>query len=246
MKGEPKHAAPIAILDTNVIVDLYSWHDWLDHFEPKYSYASVLVDKSDAKSRYRIRRPREALLLAIHLHQIGAVTFSLSESVRMINKLVNPDAVGDPKKAFAQTFLYFVKPTLLGNWKDGMRYSNSHGNRADDELLQEAKDSGIPLVTSEGYSHIGIDEGNRMRKKARRMGIQILTAREFCKAKVDDDDGLNFLKAFSKNCRAYIDRSVARGSKRSAVVQAIDGMHGYYRELLLPPPRPFRDLLIYR
>jgi hypothetical protein len=70
----------VAVLDTNAFLDVYSCHDVMRDYALLYEQ----VGNAAAEARkiiYRRARSRESLLLAIHLHNIGARTVTLQSEL---------------------------------------------------------------------------------------------------------------------------------------------------------------------
>ena len=231
---------PIAVVDTNILVDLYSWHDWLEHFESRMPAIVAVPDLSDAKTAWRKARAREALLLALYLHKIRATTFSLSEGLTTIKELSDASTKGQWKDAFTRTFLWYVKEQLLSDWREGMKLSAAVGNAADDELLAFAKEHSLPLVTSEGYTPVGISGSNRMRKRARQAAVQVVTAADFYAGKIDEEDEANaFLLRFRKGAAGYVRAHRKQHGMSRGVEQIVRAMGNYYTHIFDPDPPGF-------
>ena len=129
---------PVAVIDTNVIVAMYTVADITGSIERR---------EPPEKQHWRLLRAREALRLAILLHERGAVTFSLhNEPLEMIQKLV--PQVPNVTFAYTELFVRFVYPNLLSGWRSiGDPRLRVTGNRADDELLRLARERNVPLIT---------------------------------------------------------------------------------------------------
>jgi hypothetical protein len=239
---------PIAVVDTNVIVDLYSWHDFNEHFERLITTASLPgVPIDDPTSLMRITRARDALLLAICFHKTNAITFSLSESVTLLNRLTVFDRDGKPlpdderirRLAFTKTFLWFVKTRLLTGWKDAMRDSDLKGNDADRAFVAYAKENELPLITNEGFGPLGINKKSLMQKLAREQGVRIIQAIDFYADKMDDmAEGIAFFLRFRAEAPEYLKWYVKRHPEgKKAVQQILRDLGRHYEYLLSDDPR---------
>lgn len=79
-----------AVVDTNVLLDVYSCHDVAKTYDDVHSRLGVAaVDERSVV--YRRARAQESLWLAIYFNKIGATTFSLHhESVELLTARVPP------------------------------------------------------------------------------------------------------------------------------------------------------------
>ncbi len=113
------HEPPIvAVLDTNVKLDMYSCHDVTRTYDSAFSTLGKAA-ASDPQVSYRFARAKEALLLAVYLNKLGAATFNLHhETIELLTKTVPPTAVGGQsfEAEFVVFFLHFVRDYLLPNW----------------------------------------------------------------------------------------------------------------------------------
>jgi len=234
---------PIAVIDTNVIVDLYSWHDFNDHFDSRVSYASSDdVSLDDPVSKMRFSRARRALLLAIHLHNTKAITYSLSESVTLLKRLTQFDAQGKPldpderirREAFTKTFLWFVKRRLLTDWKDGMRVADLSSNEADRALVAFANEHSLPLITNEGFTATGVNPRKLMQRLARESGVRIVQAADFYGTEMDEaEEAKVFFRRFRKVLPVYKKWYVEKHpSGKHAIDQILRHLDRYYYFLL--------------
>src|SRR5882672_3522736 len=83
-------APPIAVIDTNVFLDITSCHDFTRGPMERITTTGDAVFQDD-DFWYRAMRARDGLLLAIHLDAIGAATLqSHGEALEMLEGLVPP------------------------------------------------------------------------------------------------------------------------------------------------------------
>src|SRR5579859_7368776 len=89
----------VAVIDTNVMIEIHSCHDYTGKLHP------ALAQMGDAgwlepKVWYRGTRARDALLLTLYLHEIGATTWgSHGELLDRLNAIVPPDPGGQGGKS---------------------------------------------------------------------------------------------------------------------------------------------------
>jgi hypothetical protein len=69
----------VAVLDTNVKLDIYSCHDFVRTADDAITKATgtPVAALEEPRVTYRFARARESLLLAMYLHARSAKTFSL-------------------------------------------------------------------------------------------------------------------------------------------------------------------------
>jgi hypothetical protein len=149
---------PIAVVDTNVILDTHSVHDVLGAYDKQHANlnAPELV--------YRRARARESLLLMIYFNKIKAATLGLhSELLAQLTKNAPPEAIpGTSFEAdFTRMFIWFVKDYVLPDWDMQVQAEpgGERGNAADSVLVTAAAQRGLPLITNEGFSKDGYGEG---------------------------------------------------------------------------------------
>ena len=95
----------LAVVDTNVILDVVSLHDLSQTYE---RLGADGVDTPDAV--YRRSRARESLLLAIYFHKAKAVTYSLhSEPVAILTTKVDPTSEDALETHYTKLFIHFVR-----------------------------------------------------------------------------------------------------------------------------------------
>jgi hypothetical protein len=208
----PKAGSPfVAVVDTNVLLDIYSWHDLLDTAERLHPLlGDAFVE--DPHFAFRLARARESLLLGVYFNSIGARTYSLrAEPLRLLQKVsprVPLSSTEELANSFTTRFVNFVHPRLLGNWI--MEWAEDPeivvGNDADEMLLEFAADHQLPLVTNEGYTPKGVIH-EKMRLLATDRGVRAYTPAEFCRAKsFDPQAGARaFIEDFGRLAPHYID-----------------------------------------
>jgi hypothetical protein len=217
-----------AILDTNVVLEIYSIHDLFE------AYDRTGADDVDAPELvFRRARARDSLLLAMYFHATRAKTVALpQEFQRILTGRVPPEASEDARWHFTWLFWTFVHKQVLSGWKsntvpgsdDGLR-----GNKCDDRLVQIASDNSLPLITCEGMTIDGVVDA-KIRKKATAAGVPVFTPREFWQGRLNAKEAIKFFgQRFDKGAPRYI-----RGSRSPAVTaESMNVLRGAYQHVLL-------------
>jgi hypothetical protein len=225
----------LAILDTNVFIDVHSCHDLIDTFDGLHATVGNAAIEDPAVT-YRLARARESVLLVIYLNKIGATTFNLhSEAVEMLMRSAPPAPGGTSMKSdFTTVFLHFVKDYVLPDWSPTMptEPGTEAKNEADAALIECAKKHNLPLITNEGYTPKGLVE-IKMRKLAREAGVQVFAPREFYAGKIDEAEEIAaFLQRFREHAPGYLkERNQTLGPDQMGKV--LGWIIGYYRMILL-------------
>jgi hypothetical protein len=184
---------PIAVIDTNVIVALFTCADIVG-----------AVDRNELPDRqyWRLIRAREALHLGIYLNSQDSLTVDLhNEAIDKIRELVPP--VADVTWAYTHLFSNFVYPELLPAWRSiGDARLFLKGNEADDELLRLALERSIPLITFEGHTPNGLID-QKLREKAKKAGADVFTPGEFVMGKLDEAAVDGFLARYQDRAQAF-------------------------------------------
>ena len=243
-----------AIVDTNVLVDLYTPTDLMRAYASK---SREELDEPDCV--YRRARVREAMLFALYLHETGATTWSLHhEPIEMLRTFAPPppdddegesEGVAEPDTRtrhgganveivrdsdaifasdFLRVFLWFVKERLLSGWDGRIDEARDslRGNHADAELIRVAHDHGAVLVTNEGNA-TKKPKRDSLRVKGELVGVRVNTPREFVPSTFDADRAIaRFFDAFRAEAPAYI-------AGRRDVAGWVGFLMRYYRHVLL-------------
>lgn len=226
----------LVVLDTNVILDTHSCHDLLtklDELVPSLGDAAL----DDQAVTFRLERAREAMLLAIYLHKIGATTFSLhNEVLEKLARFSPPGALATSfTTAFTTVFIHFVKDFVLGRWNTTMptQPGTERGNGADRALVAAALERSVPLVSTEGYSHTGeIDEGKLIRRLAGQQGVEVCLPREVYAGKMNEGIEIEaFLHRFADNVPKYV-RDHHRRFGEDGSADVLTTIFGIYRLVL--------------
>ncbi|HEY3816952.1 MAG TPA: hypothetical protein VGL81_07275 [Polyangiaceae bacterium] len=249
----------VAIVDTNVFLDIYSCHDAITAYDAAYAeIGRAAVDHR--KVAYRRARARESLLLALYLNKIGASTFTLqSEAMDKLELNAPPTAVGGMRweTDFTSFMIHFIKDYLLASWtpyfatpKAGWEkfvsddllspelrtpghaeLTTPTGTNADTFHIACAKDNGIPLVTNEGFSETGYKPGKIVRRAARE-GVRGVLPRDFYAGHIIEADEIDaFLRRFREEAPNYLDVHWQRHGK-DASDEVLRLIYGQYRLFL--------------
>jgi hypothetical protein len=166
---------PNAVLDTNVGVTIYSWHDLLEEGDRllKKNPTATLADPALA---YRRRRARTAFFLVLFLNEHKwKVLAPLNEYQRTLLKNVAPDSA---TSNFTRLYLYFIGDLLLPDWAalgDLADDANIMGTDVDLFCLAEAQRHRIPLISWEGDAPTGPKPGKLIPQQAKARGIDLVT-----------------------------------------------------------------------
>ena len=218
----------LAVLDSNVLMDISSCHDAYD----TYGELGFDAPAEHRRAIYRRARARESLLLAMYLHKVGAVTYCLYEAATKLFERVPASSPEFPSH-FAVVYAQLVQDRLLGGWKCRMDpdppVAELKGGAADSHLVDFARQHGLPLISNEGLT----PEGSRLsgiHKKAARAGVRILAPREFYGAQIDKPNEIaSFLERFKTEAPEFF-----RGEPNERqLIDAVEWTFGYYRHVLL-------------
>lgn len=223
---------PVAVVDTNVLLDIYSCHDLVRSFDRAQTMAEGA--RADPSFAYRLNRARESLLLAEHFHRLMASTCSLNaEPIALMQRCAPPAAGGlDLRSDFTTFFVHFVREHVLAGWKPMVvNGADETANRADERLISLAKRYSVPLITNEGFSTIGLSE-TKLRKSAREEGVVALAPREFYGSQADEDElSEGFLSRFRAAAPPYLaDRELTFGKDEGPRV--LEWIYRFYRFVL--------------
>ena len=217
----------VAIVDTNVLLDIFSCHD-LSTLYDRLGHADVAA--YDPQATYRRARVRDSLLLAMYLHNRGATTFSPYEARTIMVARVPPSAVDTFENHYTTIIVNFVKDQLLSRWRalSQNEDDNLHGTRVDESLIALAGERQVPLITNEGFTQAGVVETG-IRERAARAGVVAVAPREFFQGQLDEEGAARaFIAAFRGRANGYIDSH----PKRDVVLDSMKWAAGYLRHVL--------------
>lgn len=231
---EVSSKTPAVVLDTNVMLDVFSCHDVFD------AYQRVGEGRlNEPELVERRARARESLFLAIYFHQNCVATYGLFDEARAILlERVPPTAHTEFTNHFTVVVLHHVRPTLLSGWVP-LGASNAsvplRGNAADQELVDYARRNGLPLVTSEGARRDGsVDTKNKMRKLASQAGVSVYTPGAFWAGKLD---AAKATADFLRGIEEHGPRIVAESAKPTVMAETMSYVQGYFEHILLGATR---------
>jgi putative PIN family toxin of toxin-antitoxin system len=120
LDGEQAVTSPAklnAVLDTNVGLAIYSWHELLDAAE-RISEEDPTATLTNADIQFWAQRTRTAFILALFFNERGWATWSpLNELIRkLVNKAPPVGEEHGRKTNFVRLFIYFIKEKLLPGW----------------------------------------------------------------------------------------------------------------------------------
>jgi hypothetical protein len=215
-----------AVVDTNVILDIFSCHD-LDATYTRLGAAAAIDDRN---ARYRRARVRGSMLLAMYLNASRATTYSLhAEAVAKLTEKAPPKDTTSFLPAFTTEIVHFIKDRLFSEWVAGTSKEpeTARGDAADELLIAKAKYFGVPVITNEGFKPSGIVD-EKMRALAKGAGVVAVTPEEFYAGKLDEATAIaDFLARF----RQFAPDRIRTGRKH--VPRLLSTVFGYYQHVLL-------------
>lgn len=217
-----------AVVDTNVLVDLFSCHDVFEEYERLGAGAAV----ADPRAVYRRARARESLLLAMHFQGVGAYTYSVREPLRIMLQRVDPEAHDAWPTHYTKVFVHFVRERLLPNWRPCMptdQLDDPVGNAADAALVSYASTHGLRIVSNEASTPTGI-RSDKLRKKAAAAGVVVVTPKEFYDGLIDE---AREIQAFLERFRTHAPGYIASHPEPSIISDTLGTLDGYFRHTLL-------------
>lgn len=229
------HPKPLAVIDTNVFVEIHSCHDLRRDFERLHAkLGNAAIEHPDIT--LRMQRARESAVLAMYFHSIGAHTYSLrGEAIDMLQQLAPPAPGGTSMDSdFTMVFAHFVLDYVLNDWKsiaDEVPETVSD-DAADLLLIDYAKANDLPIITAEGYTRDGIVDDNKkrnMRARCKAAGVSVYAPREFYAGKIEPDEAIErFLERFA----ARVPEWLAVRGKNDKMGEVLRWIFGYYRMIL--------------
>ena len=167
------------VLDTNAFIETATLYD----------LNKAVADGSDvATIRSRFDRRRDALFLALFLNWRSARSFGLQEAHRILESRIPPQQAG---QNFDHDFLVFhlhvVGDRLLTGWQHQVPVpaDTAKGTKADNVVLNTARQNGLPLITTEGVTTQGVvDTG--LRKKAKALDVRVFSPKQYYSGHCDE------------------------------------------------------------
>lgn len=170
---------PNAVLDTNVSLAIYSWHDVVSAVEPVLR-RNPKAGLTDPQIQFRAQRARTAFLLSLFFNERRWMTVAPAHELRrkLIEKVPPNANEAGHKSNFTRCFLYFVKDRLLPDWVTGADLAadeHINGNDVDRLCLDWAEQYGIPLISWEGHGPNGFDATKLIPSEGSARAIDVVT-----------------------------------------------------------------------
>jgi hypothetical protein len=216
---------PIAVIDTNVVMDIFGCFHVVRHYDEPGMKAE------HPKSVYRRDRARQALLLAQHFHNVKATTFNIYEPMTIVVREVNPEASDTFEHHYTRIFANYIKDSVIPDWvmlQPAQLGDEGKGDKADAALVQYAKEYGVPLISFEGFTPTGIDPSNKMRKRAAAAGAAVVTPSEF----YSDADEQLLAALFYNGFKGGAKRYIAEGPAPDINRVVMNDVNGYFKHVL--------------
>jgi hypothetical protein len=139
---------PNAVLDTNVMLAIYPWHDVM-LVGSELIRSNPKATLKDPEIQFRAQRARQAVFLALYFDENAWATLvPLNEVDRKIRELAPPTDGALSNYVRLQT--YFIRDTLMTKWEAGGDPSSDaglKGNAVDQLCLDWAEQHKIPLIS---------------------------------------------------------------------------------------------------
>jgi hypothetical protein len=247
---------PSFVVDTNVLIDVFSWHAPLDEYDKLHAtLGGSALD--DPRFVHKIARAKESLLLLLHLNRTCTSTVSLrNEALGILERRAPPD--GQDAAYYTRTVIWFVQERLLPDWDAGVcgpgqdwekllvgpgwpavlrqeghkELKTPTGDRADAWHVAMAKEQRIPLISNEGFGETGYGV-SRIKKLAQGEGVSVCFPKDVYEnagmdVKAVSDD---FLERFKWKSPGYVrDRALKYGPDDTGKV--MNRVYGYYQMVL--------------
>jgi hypothetical protein len=218
---------PVAVVDTNVMMDIYSPHDLLLDLQ---KFGETGLDHPQLA--YRRARARESLLLAMHLSRCKSVTYSLlEEGQRKMLQFAPPSELNMFTTHYAIVMIWYIQPQILHGWEGVGPFNEPNppkGSAADTALVEYAKNRGLPIITNEGYSPTGFKESG-IHKKAKQANVNVMRPCDYYAGHFDEDLAINkFLTSFDFGARKFARES----DTPEAMAKAMPHIETYFRHVL--------------
>jgi len=201
-----RETKPDAVLDTNVGLDIYSWHDFLSVGDRLLKAAKTEAERRmvlrHPDVQFRAQRMRHAFFLALFFNEKRwATLLALNELMRKMRELAPP--ADGPLSNYVRMQTYFVRDKLLRRWKAGGNLKsdkNLVGNAVDRLCLDWADKHKVPLISCE------TNPKKLIPKEAKARGIDLATPEKFLKQRNYDGPAAaqKFLADWDAKAPAYI------------------------------------------
>jgi hypothetical protein len=172
-------AVPNAVVDTNVCLAIYSWHDVLTAAQSVLDRdPNATLEHEDVQ--FRAQRARAAFGLTLLFNERGwATLLALNEVTRTLTARVPPDVKeGGAKSNFVKLYVYFIRDKLLPSWRAGGDLAADAAKKGDEVdllCLDWAQQHKIPLISWEGSGPRRFNSKKLIPQEAARRGIDLVT-----------------------------------------------------------------------
>ncbi len=205
-------AAFNAVVDTNVVITIYSWHDFMDDADRLFT-SNPAATLEHPELAYRRERARTAFRLMLFFNeQKWIVRSPLTETLRTLLARVSPD---DAKGNFTKLFLYFLTE-LLPDWRvrsDPADDDGIVGDAVDLLCVAWAQEDRIPLISWEGHTPTGHNPKKLIPREAKARGVDLVTPEQLLERHkfVEESAAKRFLAAWDSRAEDFLkNRSDAR------------------------------------
>jgi hypothetical protein len=207
-----------AILDTNVALAIYSWHDVL-----KVGDEVLRADPGETLEhgdiQFRAQRQRVALQLALFFNEHSwKVAVPVQEFLRILRRNAPPT---DPATSnFTRLQLHFIRGTLMPNWTlcgDEKSDAGVTGSDVDRLCMDWAVEHEIPLISWEGWGPEGLNEKTLIQREAPGRGIDLLSPEQLLKRL--NFDGASAVRRFLADWDARIGEYAAKTEGAAAFLE---------------------------
>jgi hypothetical protein len=177
--GDSFSGEPMTVVDTNVCLAIYSWHDFLNAAKGVFEREPTAT-LAHAGIQFRAQRARYAFGLTLLFNERSWVTLlAMNEVGRTLTARVPPDdREHGARSNFVRLYVYFIKAKLLPAWRGGgdlAADAEKKGNDVDRLCLDLAEHHKIPLISWEGHGPSGPDPTRLIPREAARRGIDLVT-----------------------------------------------------------------------
>jgi hypothetical protein len=211
--AESPTAVPNAILDTNVLLAIYSWHD-LTAVVDSVLDRDPTATLEHADIQFRAQRARAAFILTLFFDERGWMTQSpLNEVGRTLTGKVPPTDIARATEInYLKLYLYFIKDSLLPSWLPGAdpeADGTKKGNDVDLLCLDWAERHKVPLISWEGSGPSGPIPSRLIPSEAARRGIDLVTPEELVHREGFNERAAarRFFAAWNKHAPVYLSTS---------------------------------------
>jgi hypothetical protein len=229
--GASQFEKPHAVLDTNVGLSIYSWHDVLD------AIGRGLQEDPNATLlhpdvQFRAQRARTAFHLALLFDERSWMTAAPArEMLRLLRTKAPPKTKKHGIKSnFVRFFVYFVKDKLMPGWVAGSNLRAERGlrgNAVDRLCLSWAEQHRVPLVSWEGHGQKGFDRKKLIPREGAARGIDVVTPEQLLdRSNFDEVEAMRrFIARWDEHATKYVESNPS--SK-----ETLKMVRSFYRRLM--------------